>query len=176
MKEIFKMALTLMLITAVSAASLSFVHSKTSVVIAEREAEKAQEAIKKFFPAVADIEDETYEGVAFQVVYDADSNFLGVLAEAKASGYAGHIPYQLAINSDGEIISILYGTNEETVGIGKKIEEESFISQIIGLTPEDPIELGKDIDAISGATISSTAMARSVRDTMDKFAANFLGR
>jgi Na+-translocating ferredoxin:NAD+ oxidoreductase subunit G len=75
-----------------------------------------------------------------------------------------------------EIISILYGTNEETVGIGKKIEEEPFINQIIGLTPEDPIEAGTDIDVISQATISSTAMARSVRATMDKFAANYLGR
>lgn len=176
MKEILKMALTLMLITAVSAASLSFVHSKTSLVIAEREADKAQEAIKTFFPTVGAIEDEIYEGVSFQVVYDVDGNFLGVLAEATANGYAGAIPYQLAINSEGEIISILYGNNEETVGIGKKIEEEPFVNQILGLTPQDPIELGTDIDVISQATISSTAMARSVRDTMDKFAANFLGR
>ncbi len=176
MKEIFKMALTLMLITAVSAASLSFVHSKTSVVIANRDAAKAQEAIKEFFPDVATVEEETVEGVAFQVVYDGSGTFLGVLADAKANGYAGDIPYQLAIGSDGEIRSILYGTNEETVGIGKKIEEEPFINQIIGLTLEDPIELGKDIDVISGATISSTAMARSLRATMDKFAANFLGR
>ena len=142
MKEILKMALTLMLITAVSAASLSFVHSKTSLVIAEREAGRAQEAIKTFFPTVSAIEDETYEGVSFQVVYDGGGNFLGVLAEARASGYAGPIPYQLAIKSDGEIISILYGNNEETVGIGKKIEEEPFVNQILGLTPKDPIELG----------------------------------
>jgi Na+-translocating ferredoxin:NAD+ oxidoreductase RnfG subunit len=101
MKEIFKMALTLMLITAVSAASLSYVHSKTSVVIAEREAGKAQEAIKEFFPDVVTVEEETVEGVAFQVVYDGDGNFLGVLAAARASGYAGPIPYQLAIDSDG---------------------------------------------------------------------------
>lgn len=176
MKEILKMALTLTLITAISAASLSYVHGVTSVVIAEREAEKAQEAIKKYFPAVDSIEDETYEGISFQVVYDSSGTFLGVLAEAQASGYGGAIPYQLAITDDGEIISIMYGANEETVGIGKKIQEDAFISQIMGLTHEDPIEPGKDIDVISGATISSTAMARSLRDTMDKFAANFLGR
>ncbi len=174
MKEILRMALTLMLITAISAASLSYVHGITSEVIADREAEQTRAAIMEYFPGVDVVEEKSIEGVNFQVVYDSGDVFLGTLAQASARGYGGAIPYQLVINSDGEIISILYGTNEETVGIGKKIEEEPFVSQIIGLTPADPIELGNDIDAISGATQSVSGMARSLRNTMDIFAANFL--
>ena len=174
MKDILKMALTLMLITAVSAASLSYVHSITSVVIEEREAERTREAIKAFFPDAVTVEEVKVEGVGFKAVYGAGEQFQGALAEVRAKGYGGPIPYQLVIDRQGKIIKIIYGSNEATVGIGKKIEEEAFVSKIIGLTPADPIELGKDIDAISGATVSSTGMANSLRDTMDKFAATFL--
>ncbi len=175
MKDIMKMALTLMLITAASAASLSYVHGVTSDVVALREAEKTRQAISEYFPAAETVEEETVEGVGFKAVYDEGGVFLGVLAEARARGYgAPGIPYQLVIDSGGEIINIIYGPNEETVGIGKKIEEEPFVSQVIGLTPADPIELNTDIDLVSGATESFAGMARSLRDTMDKFAARFL--
>lgn len=174
MKDILKMALTLMLITAASAASLSYVHGLTSDVVALREAEKTRQAISEYFPAAETVEEETVEGVGFKAVYDEGGVFLGVLAEARARGYAGPIPYQLVIDSQGEIKEITYGANEETVGIGKQIEEEPFVSQVIGLTPADPIELNTDIDLVSGATESFAGMARSLRDTMDKFAARFL--
>lgn len=174
MKDILKMALTLMLITAVSAASLSYVHSITSEVIADRDAERTRQAIQAFFPGVQTVEEETVGGVNFTVVYGEGDVFLGALAAARGRGYAGDIPYQLVIDSEGEIKNIIYGANEETVGIGKKIEEEPFVNQIIGLTPADPIEVGRDIDMISGATISVEGITKSLRDTMDKFAAAFL--
>ena len=174
MKDILRMALVLMVITAVSAASLSYVHSVTSVIIADREAERTREAITEFFPGVRTVEEETVGGVNFITVYGEGDVFLGALAAASARGYAGAIPYQLVIDSEGEIKNIIYGANEETVGIGKKIEEEPFVNQIIGLTPADPIEAGRDIDMISGATESVEGIIQSLRNTMDKFAAAFL--
>jgi Na+-translocating ferredoxin:NAD+ oxidoreductase RnfG subunit len=174
MKEYLRIALTLFLLLAVSTASLSFVHSITSEVIAERDAERDRDDIVAYFPTASSVEEKAIDGVHFKVAYDEGDVFLGVLAQATASGYMGAIPYQLAINHEGQIMNIQYGPNQETAGIGKKIEEEPFITQIIGLTPADPIELGRDIDAISGATESSAGMAQSLRDTLDKFAANFL--
>jgi len=174
MKEFLRTALTLILLLAVSTVSLSYVHTLTSEVIAERDAKRGRDDIVEYFPTVFSVEEKTIDGVDFKAAYGEGDIFLGVLAQAITRGYAGDIPYQLAINHEGQIINIQYGPNEETIGIGKKIEEEPFITQIIGLTPADPIELGRDIDAISGATESSSAMAQSLRDTLDKFAANFL--
>ncbi len=174
MKEHLRIALTIILLLAVSTVSLSYVHSITSKVIAERDADQSRDNITEYFPVAVSVEEKTVDGVQFQAAYGEGGIFLGVLAQATASGYMGAIPYLLVINQDGQIMNIQYGPNEETVGIGKKIEEEPFITQIIGLTPADPIELGRDIDAISGATESSSGMAHSLRDTVDKFAANFL--
>ena len=49
------------------------------------------------------------------------------------------------------------------------MKDESFIRQFVGKTP--PLELGKDIDGISGATVSSQAVVDAVNQ-----AAEFLGK
>lgn len=49
---------------------------------------------------------------------------------------------------------------------GGDIRKRAFTRQFNGKGPQDPILLGKDIDAISGATISSRAMAEGVRDAI----------
>lgn len=46
---------------------------------------------------------------------------------------------------------------------GHEIQAASFRQQFIGKTHRDPIRAGKDIVALSGATISSRSMARGVK-------------
>ncbi len=51
---------------------------------------------------------------------------------------------------------------EYTAQRGEEICLSKFSQQFEGKTPDAPIRVGKDIDAISGATISSRAMANGV--------------
>ena len=44
----------------------------------------------------------------------------------------------------------------ETAGFGQKCAEEDFTAQFIGKTL--PVTLGEDVDAVAGATITSTAV------------------
>ena len=46
---------------------------------------------------------------------------------------------------------------------GEEVCSPSFAQQFEGKTPDAPIRVGKDIDAVTGATISSRAMADGVR-------------
>jgi len=46
---------------------------------------------------------------------------------------------------------------------GRQVGRRSFANQFEGKGPEDAIEVGKDIDAVTGATISCRAMAQGVR-------------
>ena len=58
---------------------------------------------------------------------------------------------------DGNTITALtVETPDETPGLGQNCSEEDFTKQFIGKTL--PVELGKDVDAVSGATITSTAV------------------
>ena len=48
------------------------------------------------------------------------------------------------------------------VGVGSGVREEAFTSQFIGKTP--PLTLNQDIDAVSGATLSSQAAVDAVNE------------
>ncbi len=176
MKNILKLALTLMLITALSGGALSYVHATTSVIIAEREAILLAETLTRFFPEVDTerIEKKEIEDDIFKMVHDADNIFLGVLVDTSARGFGGRIFYWLVIDDTGQVEEIIFRRHWETPGIGTRIFEEPFIDQIRELDVDDVIEPGNDIDVISGATVSSEGMIYALRDTIDSFEANFL--
>lgn len=92
-------------------------------------------------------------------------------ANASVIGYGGPVLVRVRLNADGAIESLNVGETRfaETDGVGGKVKDESFIRQFVGKTP--PLELGKDIDGISGATVSSQAVVDAVNQ-----AAEFLGK
>lgn len=47
--------------------------------------------------------------------------------------------------------------------IGKEVRKRRFLKQFVGKTGHDPLRLDRDIDGISGATMSSWAMATAVK-------------
>ena len=50
----------------------------------------------------------------------------------------------------------------ETEGLGSRVKDEAFTQQFIGQTP--PLALGEDVDAVSGATVSSRAAVDAVNE------------
>ena len=62
------------------------------------------------------------------------------------------------IDSGGKVVGVIVGSStfSETNGIGSKTKEPDFTDQFIGL--ELPAKPGQNVDTITGATISSTAV------------------
>ena len=81
-----------------------------------------------------------------------------------AIGYAGPVLVRLTLDDSGAISAIDVGGARflETVGVGSGVREEAFTSQFIGKTP--PLTLNQDIDAVSGATLSSQAAVDAVNE------------
>ena len=88
----------------------------------------------------------------------------GMTANASAIGYGGPVLVRLTLDEQGKIAALDVGGArfEETEGVGSRVRDESFIQTFIGLTP--PLTLNEDVDAISGATISSQAVVEAVND------------
>ena len=80
---------------------------------------------------------------------------------ASVQGFAGPVAVTLSLDDAGAITEITIGDAffNETEGYGKKALEEAFQAQFVGKVP--PLTLA-DIDAISGATITSTAVVNAV--------------
>lgn len=86
----------------------------------------------------------------------------GRTANASVIGYAGPVLVRLTLDEQGSIEALDIGGArfQETEGLGSKVRDETFIQPFIGKTP--PLTLGEDVDAIAGATRSSTAAVEAI--------------
>ncbi|MDI6840821.1 MAG: FMN-binding protein [bacterium] len=108
-------------------------------------------------------------------ISDTLDNKLGIVFKVFPKGYGGPIETLVSLGMDTTIISIRPATPaeglKETPGLGTKVNEGWFRYQFIGIKGYD-ISLKKDggtIDAITGATITSRAVANGVRDGVEKY-------
>ena len=86
-----------------------------------------------------------------------------------AQGYGGPIEMSLSLSPRGAITGLkVLKHNETSSFIG---EIDTFLKQFIGRTRKDHFVVGQDIDAISGATITSTAITQAVQKRMNASAA-----
>ncbi len=175
MRDIIKLSLTLALVGIISASLLTAAHNVTDPIIQERREADYRAALEDFFPGFDHFETEELDEGQFDLIYDEDGDLMGIMATVAALGYDGDIDYNLALDSEGEIIGVRIIAHTETPGIGDVIERDSFKEQFVGKSYEDPITAGEDVDIISGATVSTAAMINSIRQTTQVVAENFLG-
>ena len=92
----------------------------------------------------------------------AESNALS----ASSKGFAGPVYVELTLDAEGKIATITIGDDAfaETAGFGAKAKEPAFYEQFIGLSGS--VELGADVDAIAGATITSEAVVKAVNEIL----------
>ena len=86
---------------------------------------------------------------------------------ASAQGFGGPVAVSAAFDAEGKITSISIGDSSfnETTGLGAKALEDSFQAQFIG--KQMPLTLA-DIDAIAGATVTSTAVVDALNAAYEK--------
>ena len=80
-------------------------------------------------------------------------------------GYAGPIKLLIAIDKDGIIRGLKILEHRETKNYVHYMERPEYLSQFIGRSVRDPLEIDRDIDGISRATVSVEALARTVRES-----------
>lgn len=77
--------------------------------------------------------------------------------QTQSFGKSSNIQMLIGFDDQGVIDAVTYTSINETKGIGDKVESETYINTIIGQEAETA-----KVDGISGATLSSGAVARSV--------------
>jgi len=83
-----------------------------------------------------------------------------------AEGYGGPLAIGIRASGEGKIAEILDLDNKETPSFFDKLLKKRFFEQFAGKTVSDDFLLGEDIDAVSGATVSSRAYTAAVGDAM----------
>jgi len=161
----------LTIIVCVSVIFLYTTNSVTEEYIEESKNEAVQAMLNKQFP---EMDDYSYDEELDLYTVFLDGNNIGFAFVAVASGYGGPIELIISLESsllfDDEItihgLSVV--SHSETPGLGEKIVEASFSDQFTGVLVDD-VALTKDggsIDAITGATVSSSAVVETVFTTV----------
>ena len=162
-----RLALTLLLITAVVAAALAGVNAMTAPIIDELNAAKTQEAISAVLPGGFDTEITDYTdatGIVSKIYRGAN----GYAVEVGPSGFDNTITMMVGIDNEGKVLGISVVSHTETAGLGavaaaKNSAGESFRGQFVGQNGDLAVTKdGGSIDAITGATITSRAVTEGV--------------
>lgn len=159
----------LTIVVAGSVITLAVTDSVTRERIEQEKIRAIVETLSEQFPDMTDfVFDEAIE--VYTVYADetgVDENIIGYAFEAEGSGYGGAIEILVTLQDLETMNGISIIGHMETPGLGAKIVESSFTDQFSGIAVSD-VALRRDdgqIDAISGATISSSAVVKAVYET-----------
>ena len=95
---------------------------------------------------------------------------MGVVITSSAKGYGGDVVVMTAITPDGNIKQIKVTEQSETKGIGSNVvATPSYWERYEGVSAAQALVLNQDIDAYSGATISSRAVLTAVNSAIEAY-------
>jgi len=94
---------------------------------------------------------------------------VGYAFKVVASGSQGNIEMIVGVDADNAVTGVSIVSNKETAGIGSKVMENNalpsgtgVLDQFIGMSGAGTLTVGKNVDAISGATVSSKGVTKGV--------------
>ena len=162
-KQVIAPVVALVVICAVMTFALAMTNKMTAPLIEENTSQTAEEARSALLPEADGFEqmEMAAEVPGVTAMYRA-TNDVGYVVECYGTGgYSGDIPAMVAFSPDGTIVGVTYLQNNETPGLGKKLETDpSFAAQFVGL-PAEPVQTSQ-IDKIASSTISTNAAIAAV--------------
>ena len=164
-KCVLRLAGTLLLITSVVAALLAGVNSITAPKIAELSAQKTQEAIEAVLPGGGEEVAFTDDTGLVTTVYQGEAGYAVKVAPV---GFDSAITMMVGVDTEGNVLGISVIDQSETAGLGAVCAAstsagEAFRGQFVGMSGEVTVSKdGGQVDAITGATITSRAVCKGV--------------
>lgn len=173
-EDIIKPVGVLLAICIIIPLALSVTNKVTAKKIAELENENSKKNMQSLVSA-DDFEKCSDGGIEYYTAIKGGETTAYIFTES-AKGYGGDVSVMTAVKPDGTVAGVaILDVSNETPGLGQNAAKESFYSQYSGL--KKGVSLLKngakaennEVDAVTGATITSTAVTRAVNAALDDF-------
>ena len=170
--------LKLVVIGAVTTALLFMTNNATAAKIVENNAKAAVENRQKVLADADDFEEKTVTVDGTEYTYYEATNGTGYVFSGSNKGYGGQVVTMVGISADGQIVGTLVTeAADETPGLGAKwiatdAANQERLAQFVGEIPADGFKVTKDggtIQAVSGATFTSRAVADDVNSAIAQY-------
>lgn len=187
MNKVTKMILNLVVIGVLSGVILSGVFHAADPLIQANKEKELKESIFVVLPEAKDYRTvekslNAKEKFTVYVGVDASGQPVGIAFKADGGGFQGNVAIMVGLNLDYlKLKGIKVLDQLETPGLGNRISEPAFEGQFKGIDVTPRIEYIKNrkpekpnqIQAITGATISSNAVVTNINNAIAKVVANF---
>lgn len=175
MKEMLKITLSLVAIFIAAGLIMGITYKYTSPVKFYAEKKEKEEALKKMAPDAT----EPIQPSGKWTVHSKNLEYyiaksggkpVAYIATTSGKGYSSFIQMLVSLDTDMRIRDVNILSFNETPGLGDQILEQSFIGQFKGKSLHQIVlikgETKDNIQAISGATISSRGVTNGVKDAV----------
>jgi len=186
MKDNLKTGIILLIIAAVAAVALGLTNEVTKDKIAEQRFLANEQAKKAVLATAATFEDITGEDLdaitstfapvtEAYVGLDASGAVVGYVFKSTPNGFSGAVEVVTGIDVNGTVTGLRVGSHKETPGLGAKAKDAAYYEQYNGKLTDSPIGVsktaasGNDIQAITGATITSVAVTSGANASIDAY-------
>lgn len=174
-RYIGKLTGTLLGICAVVALLLGIVNSLTEPVIRKMQEEKTAAAMAQVL-AADDYRAKTVSHENVSAMYEAVSGgaVVGYVVEVTTNGFGGAINMVVGVDMNGKVTGVSVIKDTETANLGTKVTRtQSVLDRFIGLGGTITVNSGENrFDGVTGATVSSKAVAAGVNTALAAVAAN----
>jgi Na+-transporting NADH:ubiquinone oxidoreductase subunit C len=189
MKERIWMIVLLLIIASISSGALGIMNIKTRPLIEKNRVLKLKEAVLNAFHIPyqhknmeevfeEEVKSRFLEDIPFYLHYTDKGRLDAIAFKIEGSGFWAPISAIIALKPDLETI---YGMTileqEETPGLGARIAEPGFLNRFAGKKIKPEIILvsrrkakgDNEVDAITGATMTSKALEEIINDEVKKY-------
>ena len=168
--KVFKPIVVLCVICVVITGALAATNSVTAPIIMEATLEAQRLARMELLPEAEDFT--RVDSVEVENVSDvyAASNGVGYVITSTAKGYGGTMTVMTSFTPEGQIKQVKVTEAAETQGIGSNVSDSAaYWAAYAGLDGTRNLVLNQDVDAYTGATISSRALNSAVNAAIDAY-------
>jgi electron transport complex protein RnfG len=176
MKEMLKITLSLVVIFIAAGVIMGVTYKYTSPVRFDAEKKEKEEALKAMAPDATDPIKPAGEWTNHNKSYEyygatSSGRPVAYIASTAGKGYSSYIQMLVSLDIDLKIKDIKVLHHAETPGLGDQVEDRAlFLDQFKGKGLSQLVlvksETKENIQAISGATISSRAVTNGVKDAV----------
>ena len=173
-EDIIKPVGVLLAICIIIPLALSVTNKVTAKKIAELEAANSKKNMQSLIDADNFEECENGE-ITYYAAINGGKTAAYIFTES-SKGYGGDVSVMTAIKPNGTVAGVaILDVSGETPGLGQNAAKKSFFSQYIGLKKGVSVlkngakAENNEVDAVTGATITSTAVTRAVNKALDDF-------
>ncbi len=176
--KLIRMIIVLTVIGLLSGGILAMVYRWSLPGIEQNQIRETDEAIYKVLPETKVYDKITRDDLTYFECFGAGEEKVGTAILCRGNGYQGEIKLIVGVNPDfSRFTGMVILEQVETPGLGAKIAEARFHDQFRELATRPPIEYVKgiapekanEIQAITGATISSQAVVNIINKTVEQW-------